>query len=319
MKVLVDTDLSLGEKGSEIDDGVALALAVASDEIDLVAVTTVNGNTHVETSTILTIALLEELGRSDVPVYAGARDPLLLPRHQKDAPHLTADQLAEYERVRDVNGSAAEAIVRLVRAHPGELTILAIGPLTNLALALRMAPDVAEKIVDVYVMGGYFFGQTNRSAMAGEFNVWADPHAFDTVLTSGVPLSLVGLDVTRQLAFPRAKAERMAESDGLTGTIGRYAVDWVDHLNEMQPNRTEPIDASYMHDPLVVVAALDDHVIQWRDAHVRAETVSTLTRGIVIADLLTDQDAARPNARIAVGVDVDQFWRAWSEVFIVSN
>jgi inosine-uridine nucleoside N-ribohydrolase len=319
MKVVVDTDLSLGEKGSEIDDGVALALAVASDAVDLVAVTTVNGNTHVETSTILTIALLEQLGRSDVPVFAGARDPLLLPRHQKDAPHLTAQQLSEYERVRDTRGSAAEAIVRLVRANPGELTILAIGPLTNLALALRMAPDVADKIADVYVMGGYFFGQTNRSAMAGEFNVWADPHAFDAVLTSGVPLSLVGLDVTRQLAFPRTQAERMAETDGLTGTIGRHAVDWIDHLNEMQPNRAEPIESSYMHDPLVVVAALDERVIQWRDAHVRAETLSTLTRGIVIADLLADQDTARPNARIAVGVDAEQFWQAWSEVFVVED
>jgi inosine-uridine nucleoside N-ribohydrolase len=278
-------------------------------------VTTVNGNTHVETSTVLTIAMLDLLGRPDVQVFAGARDPLLLPRHQKDAPHLTATQLVEYEQVRDSRVSAAEAIVRLVRANPGELTILAIGPLTNLALALRMAPDLADKIVDVFVMGGYYFGHTNRSAMAGEFNVWADPHAFDAVLTSGVSLSLVGLDVTRKLAFPRAQAERMADTSGLTGLVGRYALDWIDHLNEMQPNRAEAISSSYMHDPLVVVAALDDQVIQWRDAHVRAETLSTLTRGIVIADLLTDQDAARPNARIAVDVDVDQFWRSWSEVF----
>lgn len=314
-KVIIDTDLSLGEAGSEIDDGIALALAAASDPLEVIAVTTVNGNTHVETATLLTRRLLDRLGLTEVPVFAGARDPLLRPRHQTQPPALSPQELLEFETIRASGESAAAAIVRLVRAHPGEITLVAIGPLTNIALAIQLDPGIVDLVAELYVMGGYYFGQTNRSVMTGEFNAWADPVGFDAVLTSGIEPRLVGLDVTRRVDFPRARAERMAAGTGMAHLIGFYALAWIERLQAMQPNRTTPIDASYLHDPLVIAAVLDDDLITWRPAYVRAEAFSPITRGVTIADLLKDAQPPAANALVAVDVNVERFASLWDDVF----
>ncbi|GAA2249910.1 nucleoside hydrolase [Herbiconiux moechotypicola] len=316
MKVLLDTDLALGERGSEIDDGVAFAMAAASDAVDLVAVTTVNGNTHVETATALAASLGRTLGLDDVPIYAGAEHPLVLPRHQLGPAQLSGEQRDEFHRIKKERASAASAIVDHVHRFPDELTIVAIGPLTNLALALRLDPSIAEKIANVFVMGGYYFGQTNRMDLPGEFNVWADPHSFDAVLTSGAPLSLVGIDVTSKVTLSREDAASLSAGGPVARLVGEHALAWIDHLNAEQPNAATPIDSCVMHDPLAMVAAISEDVLIWKDAYVRAESSSELTRGVTIADFLSSANPPPANARVAVEVDTGAFSEFWDALFL---
>ena len=178
-RIILDTDLAMGAPGSDIDDGFALALALADPGLQVELVTTVGGNSDVETSTRLTRELLEVLGRSDVTVVQGA----------------------------PVDGDAADEIGRRVLAEPGELSLVCIGPLTNVARALA-DPVVAAAVREVVAMGGVYLEQTNVAAMPGEYNFWCDPEAAQVVLESGVPLRLVGLDVTRRVRLTRADARR---------------------------------------------------------------------------------------------------------------
>lgn len=315
--VVVDTDLALGDEGSEIDDGLALALALATPKLEVLAVTTVNGNTHVETASVLTREWLDRLGAGEVPIHIGARDPLGRSRHQTEPPRLDDARLRVLENLRSGSEPAAAAIVRLVRTNPGRVTLIAIGPLTNIALAIAIDPAIVDELADLYVMGGYFFGHTNRSAMPGEFNVWADPTAFDDVLLSGVRPHLIGLDVTRRLALTQQTAQRMAQSTGTTSFIGRHALAWIEKLRLMQPDRKKSVHASYLHDPLVVAALIDEDIVTWQDAYVRVGR-DAATRGITVADTLRDAVPPPANARIAVDVDTERFDAIWATVFPLS-
>src|SRR3954452_5582264 len=206
-RIVLDTDLSMGELGSEIDDGFALALAAADPELTVELVTTVNGNTDVETATLLSLHLVERLGMTGTRVVRGAAAPLTRPKRARSA---SPETVRAFGRPIPPGYAAAE-IASLVMANPGEITIVAIGPLTNVAAALSLEPELARSVQEIVVMGGVFLGQTLQSGMPGEFNVWVDPEAADAVLHSGAPLRFVGLDVTTRVRLTRAHAERMGE------------------------------------------------------------------------------------------------------------
>nr|WP_240948777.1 nucleoside hydrolase [Microbacterium sp. CFH 90308] len=301
----MDVDLAMGAPGSDIDDGFALALALADPGIALELVTTVNGNTDVDTATALTLELLQRLGKPDVPVVRGATRPLVRPRARQGS--LPADVTVREPR----EGSAAVAMVDLVRANPGEITVVAVGPLTNVALALRIDPDFAESLKSLVIMGGVFEGQTNNAAMPGEFNIWCDPEAAAAVLDSGVKANWVGLDVTLQVRIEREQALRMAASERqFTAFAGEYTAAWIDHLAEID----EPgITSCAMHDPLAVAAVTRPDILVWRDAHVAVSTAD-VTRGVMVCDFRCAGSGpdgtprpAEPNASVAVGVDVAEF------------
>src|SRR3954469_17531894 len=206
-RIVLDTDLAMGRPGSDIDDGFALALALAEPDLSLELVTTVNGNTDVDNATRLTVELLQGIGR-EVEVVRGAGRPLV-----RAAPASPAGA----ERFVPASGPgsppvhAAVAIVERVMREPGELTVVAIGPLTNVALALALEPRLAGAVREIVVMGGVYLGHTGVAAMPGEFNFWVDPDAAALVLDSGAPLRLVGLDVTRQVRLDRADAARLRD------------------------------------------------------------------------------------------------------------
>ena len=208
-RILLDTDLAMGAPGSNIDDGLALALAVADPDIQVDLVTTVAGNTDVDTATRLSRELLERVGRADIDVVRGAAAPLL----------------GELRRTGTGSGTrpgrgrrAATEILERVLAEPGELTVVAIGPLTNVALALVLEPAIAAAVDEIVVMGGIFLQHTNDVARPGESNVSADPEAANVVLRSGAPVRFVGLNVTRRVRLTREHAVEMA------GAVGRSPV-----------------------------------------------------------------------------------------------
>jgi uridine nucleosidase len=195
-RILIDTDPG-------VDDAMAILFALRSSELELVGVTTVFGNAIVEQTTRNALRILEVAGRSDVPVAAGAARPLVrLPRRLNSPVHGN-DGLgnafldAPPPAGRPLEISAAEQIVRTVMDRPGELTLIAIGPLTNLAVALRLEPRLATSVAEVIIMGGAAFRRGNASPVA-ESNIHDDPEAAAVVFGAAWPLTMVGLDVTMQ-------------------------------------------------------------------------------------------------------------------------
>ena len=294
--LLLDFDLAMGAPGSDIDDGFALALAVADPEIDLRLVTTVSGNTDAATATTLTFELLDRLGAPPVPVHQGATRALLHPASRFGRlPDDVTPRTPGPEH-------GVLVLIEAVLAAPGELTLVAIGPLTNVALAMLLEPSFAGALGDLVVMGGVFAGSTGRTDMPGEFNVWSDPAAARIVLQSGVMATWVGLDVTRRVRLTRAEATAMAaDPHPFTAFAGRYSTAWIDHLAATEDPAT---DSCALHDPLAVAAVTRPDLLRLADVQLDVQ-LDGVARGVMVAD--RQPRAERVNARIAVDVDPSGF------------
>jgi purine nucleosidase len=299
-RILLDTDLAMGAPGSDIDDGFALALAVADPALALELVTTVGGNTDVDTATRLSRELLELLGQGDVEVVRGASGPLDPALRRTDRSHAAPPDVAP-------GPYAAVEIAARVMAEPGELTIVAIGPLTNVALALLLEPRVADAVHEIVVMGGVFLEQTNVGWMPGEFNFWCDPDAAEVVLHSGAAVRLVGLDVTRRVRLTRADADRLAAA----GEFGRLAAEhthgWIDFQERVKPHEELEHGSCALHDPLAVAVVSHPELVTWQEAHVAVQTGTQVARGMAVADLLMWADPPAANCRVATAVDAAAF------------
>ena len=186
-------------------------------------------------------------------------------------------------------------MIELVRAHPGELTLVAIGPLTNVALAMLLAEDFAGRLRSLVIMGGVFTEVTGHAEMPGEFNVWSDPAAARVVLQSGVVTTWVGLDVTRRVRLDRAAAGHMAADEHpFTSYAGQYSVAWIDHLARTEGAET---DSCALHDPLAVAAVSRPDLLTFADARLDVQ-LDGVARGVMVADWVRapshhDQDLGR--------------------------
>lgn len=302
-RILLDTDLAMGAPGSDIDDGFALAMAVADPLLRLELVTTVDGNTDVATATALTRQLLDALGQRDTAVVPGAAGPLdpRWRRRDRDATSGTAGTATASRH------AAAELAARVV-AEPGELTVVAIGPLTNVALALLMEPRMADAVREIVVMGGVYLSQTNVGSMPGEFNFWSDPGAAAVVLQSGARLRLVGLDVTRQVRLTRGDASRLAAQGGdFAKAAAEHTDSWITFQEQAKPREELEQGSCALHDPLAVAVVSRPELVTWQPAHVEVETTSPITRGVAVADLLMWADPPAANCRFAAAVDAEAF------------
>lgn len=305
-RIIFDTDLAMGAPGSDIDDGFALALAHADPGVQIDMITTVNGNTDVESATILSLELTRRLGCADVPVYQGAAAAFAHPERVRRASSEVRDNYGI--GLSPQPGYAAAKIAEHVMANPGQITIVAIGPLTNIAAALALDPRVASNVKEILIMGGVFLGTMGHRDMPGEFNVWVDPEAAAAVLRSGASQRWVGLDVTLKVRLTREHAGRMLDAPGEFAQLaGESTLSWIDFLHERNPGDPQHADSCAMHDPLAMAVLPRPELVTWRDAYVEVVTGDGIARGVMVADLLYSADPPEPNCRIAVDVDSEAF------------
>lgn len=302
-KIIIDTDPG-------VDDGMAIQFALAAEELDVLALTTVFGNASIELTTANALRILDFAGRTDIPVAAGAGTPLK-GVFTGGVPHVHGEDgqgnLFRPNSPRTVVPIPAdEFLVEQINAQPGELTLVAIGPLTNLARALRLDPTIADKVVEVVVMGGNAFCSGNATP-AAEANVLSDPDAADLVLGTNWPVTVIGLDVTHRVNMTGAVLSRLA---GLPGRFNSFISTTIPFYQQFY-ERVNRIDGIYVHDATVIAYLLAPNLFDFGLYPVRVDTSHGIGRGKTWPSLAdSDQEgteALQPwqhRPRVKVGLDV---------------
>jgi purine nucleosidase len=282
-----------------IDDALAIIFAAASPEIELVGLTTVAGNVGLAKTTANALAVASFAGAADVPVTPGCATPLLRPA--LDAGHVHGDSglggavLPPSARTAE-DGHAIDYIIDTVGAAPGEITLVATGPLTNIALALRREPRLASWVRDFVIMGGSASrGNVNHAA---EFNIWADPEAAAIVFGAGWTVRMIGLDVTLLVRTTAAIQKRMRSLGALGAQLLLPAIA---EYRDSQDTTGEPP----VHDVCAIVSLADPGVFDYTPALVQVETHGTLTSGMTVTEF---SPLTGHNTFVATAVDVDRFW-----------
>lgn len=275
-RIIIDTDPGQ-------DDAIAMLLAFASPEIEVLGISTVAGNVPLALTTHNALRIVELAGRTDIPVHAGAEAPLLRPPVTAEEVHgatgLDGPDLPA-PSIRPADGHAVDFLIRCLRTEPaGSVTLCALGPLTNVALAFALAPDIRQRVRQVVAMGGGRSEGGNITPVA-EFNMFADPHAAQAVLRSGVPIVLHPLDVTH---IARTSGDRVAAFRRLGTRAGSAVADMLAFAQtyDMERYGTE---GGPLHDPNVIAWLLRPEIYQGRDINVEVETGSELTMGQTVVD-----------------------------------
>lgn len=284
------------------DDAIAILLALASHEVDVLGITTVGGNSGLENTTRNALTVLEVAGRTDIPVAAGCDHPLVRPLRIADQVHGKSGMdgpMLEPPRLTPVDAHAIDFIAETVAASPEPVTLVPTGPLTNVALLLRRHPEVVDNIHRVVLMGGAIeLGNTTPSA---EFNIWVDPEAADVVFRSGMDITMVGLDVTHQARMGRPHGDRLRSQ----GRCGAFVADLLDFFVRFH-ERVYGMDSSPIHDAVAVADVIWPDLMDADRFHVAVETASPLTVGRTVVDRwrVTGNE---PNVRVGLAIDGDRF------------
>jgi inosine-uridine nucleoside N-ribohydrolase len=278
------------------DDAIALLLAVASPEVELLGVTTVAGNQTVEKTTANALRVLELAGRDDVPVAAGAGRPLVRDPFVAAYVHgetgLDGTDLPEPQRE-----AAAQHAVDFIAERVAGTTLIPTGPLTNVALLLARHPEARpERIV---LMGGAI--AEGNVTPAAEFNVWADPEAAKRVFASGIDVTMVGLDVTHKALVEAQHKERLRAA----GKVGRAVAELLDFYDRFH-REVYGFDGSPIHDAVAVAHVIRADLLETRHLNVEVDCESELCRGRTVVDVWRRTGRA-PNANVALDIDAEGF------------
>jgi inosine-uridine nucleoside N-ribohydrolase len=280
------------------DDAIALLLALASPEVELLGVTTVAGNQTLDKTTANAIRVLEFSGRTDIQVAAGADRPLLRAQYVAadvhgetgldgpDLPPAQGEPVAQH---------AVDFLADRIRAAERPVTLIPTGPLTNVALLLALHPDARpERIV---LMGGAI--AEGNVTPAAEFNIWCDPEAAARVFASGLDVTMVGLDVTHKALFTEAHVDRLA------GRVGEMVAELLRFYGNFH-RQVYGFDGSPIHDAVAVAYVLDSGLVETLERNVEIDTDSDLCRGRTVVDLWR-RTTREPNAHVGVEIDSDGF------------
>jgi len=288
-----------------VDDAVAMLLAFASPaEVEVTAITTVIGNVSLAQTTANAIRIRDLARRPDIPIHAGCARPLMAAIERKAGVH-GSDGLGDIGLPEASTGAApghaVDVLIERIRAEPGVLTLCPIGPMTNITMALVKAPDIAPMIREIVFMGGAAFCPGN-STPAAEFNFVIDPHAAQIMLTAGVPMTMFGLDVTRQA---RITKDWLAAMEPKAGRIFGRALAMMRAYGAADP---------CLHDPCVIAFLIDPTLFDGVDAWVEVECAAPLARGQSIAAVATRHLQGRaPNCRVITTVDTARLFALLEE------
>jgi len=303
-RLLIDTDPG-------VDDSMMIQLALASPEVRVEALTTVFGNSDVDTTTRNALTNLDIAGRTDIPVARGAAKPLTRPAIAKYPVHVHGDDGLGNARRPSPRGAAiatpaASLIVERVMQSPGELTLLAVGPLTNLALAVSLEPVIAGCVREVVVMGGAI-GRGNVSPTA-ESNVHHDPEAARIVFHAGWPITMVGPDVTTKTLMTADRLERLHEAHTrVTDFLAAITPFYFQYHSGRLGRPAMPV-----HDSTALAYVLDGTLFTTQALYVDVEVRGELTTGQTIADV-RGQLGREPNVTVCVDVNADRVLELYVE------
>jgi inosine-uridine nucleoside N-ribohydrolase len=284
------------------DDAIALLLALASPEVELIGVTTVSGNQTLEKTTTNALRVLELVGRDDVPVSAGADRPLkrdlFVAAYVHGESGLEGPELPP-ARGQPISDDAPGFIAERVSVSSEPVTLVPTGPLTNVATFLERHQDAAQELERIVLMGGAI--AEGNVTPAAEFNIWADPEAAATVFRSGVDVTMIGLDVTHKALMTPAHGQRLREA-GRTGTFVAELLEFYSRFHREVYN----FPGSPIHDAVAVAHVLDPGLVETKRRNVEIELESELCRGRTVVDLWRRTER-EPNAHVAVGIDSERF------------
>ncbi|MCL6520003.1 MAG: nucleoside hydrolase [Armatimonadetes bacterium] len=316
-RVIIDTDAG-------VDDALALILALRSPEFSVEAITTVSGNAHVDLCTENVLRVLDVLELDEPPpVSKGEAEPLV--KRLVTAPevhgvdglgglHSLIVKTGEYKYPKPsrmaISTPAVQLLPELAEKYAGELTLITLGPLTNVARAILDKPVAMASLKEIIIMGGAFRVYGNTTTVA-EFNIFVDPHAAEVVLDVGVPITFVPLDVTEQVCLEMGYVTR--EIKPLGTKLSEFLSDLTREYIQYHM-KTEGFPGCYLHDPLAVGVAIDPTIVGMREGFVQIETAGNITTGMTVCDLRPQPLVENPpNARICTEVDAHRFLRLFLE------
>ncbi|PWE30698.1 nucleoside hydrolase [Pararhodobacter marinus] len=301
-KIIIDTDPGQ-------DDAVALLLALASPEdIEVLGITCVAGNVPLPLTAKNARIVCELAGRTDVRVFAGCDAPLrrklVTAEHVHGKTGLDGITLPD-PRMPLQDQHAVDFIIETCRAED-DVTLVPIGPLTNIATALTRAPDIAGRIAEIVIMGGAYF-QVGNITPTAEFNIFVDPEAAEIVFRSGVKLTVMPLDVTHKVLTTRPRIEALRA----LGPVGEVVASWTDFFERFDMEKYGS-EGAPLHDPCTIAWLIDPTLFSGRQINVEIETVSDLTLGMTVADWWGVTDRAK-NAYFVGSCDADGFYALLTE------
>jgi len=296
-RILIDTDPG-------IDDSCAILLALASPELSLEGLTTVHGNCSLEQATHNGLSILELADASHIPLAGGCELPLVQPSLL--APETHGDTGLGYAKLpkpksRPIVQHGSDFLIEKVMSSPGEITLVAIAPLTNVALAIRQEPRFAQSLKELIIMGGAIRHEGNTTAVA-EFNTYVDPHAAYIVFHAGIPTTLVPLDVTYQCILSAQDVERLQKIDS---PIPRFLKDATKFYMEFH-DEYQGIEGCIINDPLALALTYAPQLCDYRELYVDVDISGGVSMGKTFADFYNFSKKSA-NMKVALGVRARDF------------
>lgn len=285
-----------------IDDALAMAYALNSPELEVLGFTTCFGNIPVENATRNTLTVLEMVGNPTISVYEGAAETMVRGEKKKYPTWVHGeDGLGNLEKNNPIGQaeckSGPDFIIEEVKNRPYEITIIAVGPLTNIALAIQKAPEIVPLVKEIIVMGGAVKVPGNATPF-GEANIVSDPEAANIVFSSGLKVVLVGLDVTMQTLLPKSRMNAWIENGG---DQGRFFADMTDFYIECYETNNPGIGGCALHDPLAVGVAIDSSFVKTEKMNIKV-----VTEGEEVGKTI-GYDGEEPNVYVCTEVEADRF------------
>ena len=291
-KIIIDTDPG-------VDDAIAIMLLAKSNNVDIQAITTVAGNSNIQNTTA-NAEYLKDLLSITAPIYSGATESLSGPFVEGQVHGVTGLTGITHPFTGNLTENASDKIIEIVNKYPNKIAILALGPQTNIANAIKKDPSITKKIKEIIIMGGAVQSPGNKSWVA-EFNIYLDPEAADVVFKTQIPKVLVPLEICYHTPLFIKDLEKMPDTAPLKQTLLKLITPYIKFLNQY-----EGVDGAIVYDALAAYYLLNKEAFTTKDIEIRIETKGEYTKGMTVADLRTWGDK-NPNTTVATALNRDIF------------